>query len=87
MARQFDAIGVRVTVKVVAPSNFLNGTLDTGDFQLAIDSWSPGPDPDVSAFWRSNAVPPRGYDVSGGRRRSRRSTTTWPSARRRCSRR
>ena len=66
VAGQLGAIGVRVTVKVVAPSNFLNGTLDTGDFQLAIDSWSPGPDPDVSAFWRSNAVPPRGYDVSGG---------------------
>ena len=50
----------------MAPENFLNGTLDTGDFQLAIDSWSPGPDPDVSAFWRSNAVPPHGYNVSGG---------------------
>jgi peptide/nickel transport system substrate-binding protein len=66
VASQLDAIGVHVTVKVVAPDSFLNGILDTGDFQLAIDSWSPGPDPDVSAFWRSNAVPPRGYDVSGG---------------------
>ena len=66
VASQLDAIGVQVTVKIVPPANFLNGTLDTGDFQLAIDSWSPGPDPDVSAFWRSNAVPPRGYDVSGG---------------------
>jgi peptide/nickel transport system substrate-binding protein len=66
VAKQLDAIGVQVTVKVVPPGNFLNGTLDTGDFQLAIESWSPGPDPDVSAFWRSNAVPPRGYDVSGG---------------------
>ncbi len=66
VARQLDAIGVQVTVKVVPPANFLNGTLDIGDFQLAIDRWSPGPDLDVSAFWRSNAVPPRGYDVSGG---------------------
>jgi peptide/nickel transport system substrate-binding protein len=66
VAKQLDVIGVKVTVKVVAPGNFLHGTLDTGAFQLAMDSWSPGPDPDVSAFWRSNAVPPRGYDVSGG---------------------
>ncbi|MGA7989014.1 MAG: ABC transporter substrate-binding protein [Candidatus Dormiibacterota bacterium] len=66
VARQLNAIGVEVTVKTVAPEDFLHGTLDTGDFQLAIDSWSPGPDPDVSAFWRSNAVPPRGYNVSGG---------------------
>ncbi len=66
LVTQLSAIGVAITVKTVAPENFLNGTLDTGDFQLAIDSWSPGPDPDVSAFWRSNAVPPRGYNVSGG---------------------
>ncbi len=66
VANQLDAIGVHITVKVIAPGNFLNGTLDTGDFQMAIESWSPAPDPDVSAFWRSNAVPPRGYDVSGG---------------------
>lgn len=66
LATQLAAIGVEVTVKTVAPENFLNGTLDTGDFQLALDSWGPGPDPDVSAFWRSNAVPPRGYNVSGG---------------------
>jgi peptide/nickel transport system substrate-binding protein len=66
LATQLAGIGVTVTVKTVAPQNFLNGTLDTGAFQLAIDAWSPGPDPDVSAFWRSNAVPPRGYNVSGG---------------------
>ncbi len=66
VANQLDAIGVHVSVNVIPPGNFLNGTLDTGDFQLAIESWSPGPDPDESAFWRSNAVPPRGYDVSGG---------------------
>jgi peptide/nickel transport system substrate-binding protein len=66
LATQLAGIGVQITVETVAPENFLNGTLDTGDFQLAVDSWSPVPDPDVSAFWRSNAVPPRGYNVSGG---------------------
>jgi peptide/nickel transport system substrate-binding protein len=66
VATQLAADGIRVTVDTVAPENFVKGSLATGDFQLAIDTWSPGPDPDVSAFWRSNAVPPRGYNVSGG---------------------
>jgi len=66
VATELGAIGIRVTVQAVAPQSFLQGSLDSGDFQLAIDTWSPGPDPDVSAFWRSNAVPPRGYNVSGG---------------------
>ena len=55
-----------MTVNAVAPPAFLTGTLDSGRFQLAIDAWSPVPDPDVSAFWRSNAAPPHGYNVSGG---------------------
>ena len=66
VAAQLAAIGVQVAVNAVAPESFLNGTLDTGHFQLAIDAWNPVPDPDVSAFWRSNAVPPHGYNVSAG---------------------
>jgi peptide/nickel transport system substrate-binding protein len=66
VATQLAADGIRVAVETVAPQNFVKGSLETGNFQLAIDTWSPGPDPDVSAFWRSNAVPPRGYNVSGG---------------------
>jgi peptide/nickel transport system substrate-binding protein len=66
VASQLAAIGVRVTVSLVTPRTFLTGTLDSGEFQLAIDAWNPVPDPDVSAFWRSNATPPHGYNVSGG---------------------
>ena len=66
VAVQLAAIGVQVTVSTVPPQTFLTGTLDSGHFQLAIDSWNPVPDPDVSAFWRSNAIPPHGYNVSGG---------------------
>jgi peptide/nickel transport system substrate-binding protein len=66
VANQLAAIGVRVTVSAVTPQTFLTGTLDSGQFQLAIDAWNPVPDPDVSAFWRSNAAPPHGYNVSGG---------------------
>ena len=66
VAAQLTAIGVQVTVDTVPPASFLTGTLDSGHFQLAIDAWNPVPDPDVSAFWRSNAVPPHGYNVSAG---------------------
>jgi peptide/nickel transport system substrate-binding protein len=66
VATQLAAAGIQVSVETVAPATFLNGSLATADFQLAINTWSPAPDPDVSAFWRSNAVPPQGYNVSGG---------------------
>jgi len=65
VATQLAAIGVRVTVEALPPAGFLSGTLASGHFEIAIDAWSPNPDPDVSAFWRSNAVPPHGYNVSG----------------------
>jgi len=66
VATELAAAGVQVTVETVAPATFLNRSLATADFQLALNIWSPAPDPDVSAFWRSNAVPPQGYNVSGG---------------------
>jgi peptide/nickel transport system substrate-binding protein len=66
VAAQLDAIGVQVTIQTVVPEDFVTSALDTEAFQLAINTWSPGPDPDVSAFWRSNAAPPRGYYVSAG---------------------
>jgi peptide/nickel transport system substrate-binding protein len=66
VATQLAAIGIQATVDAVPPASFLAGTLDSGAFQLAIDIWNPVPDPDVSAFWRSNAAPPHGYNVSGG---------------------
>jgi peptide/nickel transport system substrate-binding protein len=66
VATQLAGIGVQVTVSGVAPQSFLAGTLDGGHFELAIDVWNPVPDPDVSAFWRSSAVPPHGYNMTGG---------------------
>jgi peptide/nickel transport system substrate-binding protein len=66
VAAQLKGIGVQVTVDAVPAASFLSVTLDSGHFQLAIDLWNPVPDPDVSAFWRSNAAPPHGYNVSGG---------------------
>jgi ABC-type transport system substrate-binding protein len=35
-------------------------------FDMVVADWDNGPDPDVSSFWRSNATPPHGFNVSGG---------------------
>ena len=45
---------------------FVPAALETRSFQLALGDWDAGPDPDVSSFWRSNAVPPQGFNVAGG---------------------
>jgi len=34
-------------------------------YELAVADWDNGADPDVSAYWRSNATPPGGFNVSG----------------------
>ena len=45
VASQLATIGVHVTVDLVLPQTFLSGTLESGHFQLAIDSWNPVPGP------------------------------------------
>lgn len=65
VARQLSAIGVRVRVASVPAARFVSPYLTQHNFQLALGDWNNGPDPDVSAFWRSNATPPQGYNVSG----------------------
>ncbi len=37
-----------------------------GGYDMAVADWDNGPDPDVTSFWRSTAVPPSGFNVSGG---------------------
>jgi peptide/nickel transport system substrate-binding protein len=63
---QLMQIGIALTVRLVAPLSFVTASLDTHAFQLALGDWEAGPDPDVSTFWRSNAEPPLGFNVSGG---------------------
>lgn len=67
VARELGAIGIRVRVATVPAARFVTPDLTQHDFQLALGDWDNGPDPDVSAFWRSNATPPAGYNVSGAR--------------------
>lgn len=65
LARQLAGLGVRVRVATVPASQFVSPDVTQHDFQLALGDWDNGPDPDVSAFWRSNATPPQGYNVAG----------------------
>ena len=66
LARQLHGIGVAVTVKVVKPDAFESTVVVPGSFDMVVADWDNGPDPDVSSFWRSNASPPHGFNVTGG---------------------
>lgn len=65
LAKQLAGIGVGLSVNVVAPQQFEPAVLTPGNFDMVIADWDNGPDPDVSSFWRSNAAPPNGFNVSG----------------------
>jgi peptide/nickel transport system substrate-binding protein len=65
LANQLGKIGVSLTVHPVPVAQFLDQVITPGAFDVAIADWDNGPDPDVSAYWRSNAIPPNGFNVSG----------------------
>jgi peptide/nickel transport system substrate-binding protein len=65
VATQLRSLGVAVTVNVVKPEAFEPTVLVPQSFDLVVADWDNGPDPDVSSFWRSNASPPHGFNVSG----------------------
>jgi peptide/nickel transport system substrate-binding protein len=66
LGRQLQAIGIALTVDVVKPQDFEPAVLVPQSFDMVVADWDNGPDPDVSSFWRSNATPPHGFNVSGG---------------------
>jgi peptide/nickel transport system substrate-binding protein len=66
LAKQLQVIGVSLTVSVVKPADFEPTVLVPQSFDMVVADWDNGPDPDVSSFWRSNATPPHGFNVSGG---------------------
>jgi peptide/nickel transport system substrate-binding protein len=65
VGRQLQSIGIALTVNVVKPADFEPTVLTPQSFDMVIADWDNGPDPDVSSFWRSNATPPHGFNVSG----------------------
>jgi peptide/nickel transport system substrate-binding protein len=66
LSRQLDGIQIAVEVHVVKADSFEPTVLVPGSFDMVVADWDNGPDPDVSSFWRSNASPPHGFNVSGG---------------------
>jgi peptide/nickel transport system substrate-binding protein len=60
-----EKIGIVLYVNLVPPQAFVAASLTPHTFQVALADWDAGPDPDVTTFWRSNAVPPQGFNVSG----------------------
>jgi peptide/nickel transport system substrate-binding protein len=66
LAQQLRSIGIALTVNVVKPQDFEPTVLVPQSFDMVVADWDNGPDPDVSSFWRSNAAPPHGFNVSGG---------------------
>jgi ABC-type transport system substrate-binding protein len=65
LAAQLAQIGISVHVQQVPAAKIVAPDVTQHDFELALGDWDNGPDPDVSAFWRSNATPPDGVNVSG----------------------
>ncbi len=66
IARQLLATGIDVTVSPLPAADLTKLVVSRGQYDMALADWDSGPDPDVSSFWRSTAVPPAGFNVSGG---------------------
>jgi len=66
LQRQLRTVGIAVELSVVQPDAFEPKVLVPQTFDMVVADWDNGPDPDVSSFWRSNAMPPHGFNVSGG---------------------
>jgi ABC-type transport system substrate-binding protein len=66
IAQQLRPLGVQVEVNLVSPSRFLGLlTAPQKEWDLAIADVDSGPDPDVGSQWRSDEVPPKGFNVTG----------------------
>lgn len=65
LAQQLMAIGVGATVEIVPADHYLSTVVTSPTYEMAVADWDNGADPDVSAYWRSNATPPGGFNVSG----------------------
>ena len=63
---QLTRVGIAADVVTMPPAALRQLLVSAGGYDMAVADWDSGPDPDVSSFWRSTAVPPTGFNVSGG---------------------
>jgi peptide/nickel transport system substrate-binding protein len=66
LVRQLRPLGVEVDIDQVAPAQFYGMlTAATKQYDMALADVESGPDPDISAQWRSDETPPKGVNVTG----------------------
>lgn len=65
LALQLAAVGIGATVVRVPSDRFTESVVFSPTYDMAVAEWDSGADPDVSAYWRSNAKPPAGFNASG----------------------
>jgi peptide/nickel transport system substrate-binding protein len=66
LVRQLRPLGIEVEIDQVAPARFYGMlTAATKEYDMALADVESGPDPDVSAQWRSDETPPKGVNVTG----------------------
>ena len=65
LARQWRELGIEVDVRVSGASQFVEGVLLPRDFEAALVTIDPGPDPDPYPFWDSAQAFGDGRNLSG----------------------
>lgn len=66
ISAQLARVGISAEVTTMPTASLRELLVAGGGYDMAVADWDNGPDPDVSSFWRSTAVPPTGFNVSGG---------------------
>lgn len=64
LAKQWEAIGAAVTVEPVEPDAYIEQRLLPRDFQAALVTVDPGPDPDLYPLWHSSQIEPPGRNLA-----------------------
>jgi peptide/nickel transport system substrate-binding protein len=66
LVRELRPLGLEVDIDQVAPARFYGMlTAATREYDMALANVESGPDPDISAQWRSDETPPKGVNVTG----------------------
>ncbi len=66
ISSQLSTVGIAADVTTMPAGSLRQLLVAGGGYDMAVADWDNGPDPDISSFWRSTAVPPTGFNVSGG---------------------
>jgi peptide/nickel transport system substrate-binding protein len=64
LARQWTELGAQAEVQVHSPTQFVNGVLLAREFDAALVTIEPGPDPDLYPIWHSSQVLGEGRNLS-----------------------